>query len=186
MPLVILVRHGETSANRDRHFGVSDSTPLTERGEQQALELALKLRERFRSERLLSSHFQRARQTSTILARELGLTVELLPGIHERDFGYLKGLGYEHIPPVAYTDPAWTPEGGESRNELQSRVLKTLREALPRYTEKEILVVSHGAVIQSLCAHVNNTWENAHLPGNCGAVVVRYEDGRLEGLEIVE
>jgi probable phosphoglycerate mutase len=186
MALVILVRHGETSANRDRHFGVSEDLPLTERGQEQARQLARKLRARFRPERLLSSHFHRAKQTSEILAKELGLEVELLAGIHERDFGYLKGLTYDHIPAVAYADPAWAPEGGESRNEVQRRVLDALNGVLPESAENEILVVAHGAVIQSVCAHLSGSWENAHMPDNCGAVVVRYEDGRLTGLEIVD
>jgi broad specificity phosphatase PhoE len=179
MALVILVRHGETSANRDRHFGVSDDIPLTELGERQARELAPKVQAQFRPGRVLSSEFVRAQQTSEILARELGLEVEVIPGIHERDFGYLKGLTYDHIPPVAYTDPHWTPEGGESRAELQRRVLDALEAALPRYQEEELLVVCHGAVIQSICAHLAGTWEAAHMPDNCGFVLVRFEEGKL-------
>ena len=115
MALVIFVRHGETTANRDRVFGVSEDIPLTEQGERQARELVPVLRREFRPHRILSSEFARARRTSEILAEHLGVEVEILPGIHERDFGYLKGLTYDQIPAVAYTDPDWTPEGGESR-----------------------------------------------------------------------
>jgi broad specificity phosphatase PhoE len=185
MGLVILVRHGETRANRDRHFTVSDDIPLTELGEQQARDLAPKLSKQFRAQRILSSEFPRARRTSEILAEELGLEVEAIAGIHERDFGYLRGLTYDHIPAVAYSDPAWTPEGGESRQKLQERVLTALDEALARYADVELLVVCHGAVIQSICAHLAGTWENAHMPGNCGVVVLRYENGKLAGPELL-
>jgi broad specificity phosphatase PhoE len=186
MPLVIFVRHGETTANRDRHFGVSEDVGLTELGERQAHELAARLTARFRPQRLLSSQYARARRTSQIIGEKLGLEVEVIEGIHERDFGYLKGLTYDHIPAIAYEDPAWTPEGGESRNELQARVLAALDESIPRCAEEEILVVCHGAVIQSICAHVTGDWKDAHMPANCGAVVVRYEEGQLRDLEIYE
>jgi broad specificity phosphatase PhoE len=186
MALVILVRHGETTSNRDKHFGASEDVQLTETGEQQARDLAQRLTERFRPQRILSSKYARARRTSEILGEGLGVAVEVVEGIHERDFGYLKGLTYDHIPPVANTDPDWTPQGGESRRELQDRVLTALHMALPRYMEEEILVVCHGAVIQSICAHLVGSWENAHMPDNCGMVVVRYEEGKLAGLEIID
>lgn len=179
MPVLILVRHGETGANRDKHFGVSEDIPLTETGELQARELGPVVKEKFRPGRILSSEYYRARQTSGILAEHLELAVEVIPGIHERDFGYLKGKTYDHIPAVAYSDPHWTPEGGESRAQLQERVLRALHAAVPRYADEELLVVCHGAVIQAVCAHVAGTWEDAYMPGNCGYVVVRYEDGRL-------
>lgn len=180
MALVILVRHGETSANRDRHFGASEDIPLTETGERQARELAPKVAAEFRPGRILSSEFARARRTSEILAEELGLEVEVIPGIHERDFGYLKGLTYDRIPAAAYTDPHWAPEGGESRAELQQRVLTALERALPRYADEQLLVVCHGAVIQSVCAHLAGTWEDAPMPDNCGFVAVRFEEGRIQ------
>lgn len=186
MPLLIFVRHGETTANRDRHFGVSEDVQLTELGEQQAHELALRLTPRFRPQRLFSSKYARALRTSQILGQKLGLDVEVLHGIHERDFGYLKGLTYDHIPLIAYEDPSWRPEGGESRHELQQRVLAALHESIPRCTEEEILVVCHGAVIQSIWAHVTGRWKDAHMPANCGALIVRYEAGKLEYLEIFE
>ena len=182
MPLVILVRHGETAANRDRHFGASEDIPLTETGRAQALELAATLRDKFRPGRILSSHYHRAQETSGILGRELGLEVDVIAGIHERDFGYLKGLTYDQIPPVAYTDPDWAPEGGESRTALQLRVLAALGEALPGYGHEELLVVCHGAVIQSINAHLTGAWDNAFMPGNCGYVIVRWENGRLYGI----
>ena len=184
MPLVIFVRHGETTANRDRHFGISEDVALTDLGEQQAQELAGKLAKHFRPQRLLSSKYARAQHTSRIIGKKLGLDVEVVQGIHERDFGYLKGLTYDRIPVIAFEDPAWAPEGGESRNELQARVLAALHHTLPQCAEEQILVVCHGAVIQSICAHVNGSWREAYLPANCEAVIVRYEEGQLKELEI--
>src|SRR5690242_17716658 len=95
-PRIILVRHGETEANRARCFGLSEDIPLTEAGTRQAHELAERLSQRFRPDLLLSSPFQRARETSEIIGRKLELMPELLEGIRERDFGCLRGQPYEN------------------------------------------------------------------------------------------
>src|SRR4051812_11464946 len=93
----ILVRHGETEANRRRCFADSDEIPLSETGLRQAREVAALLRSTFRPQAVVSSHFRRARQTSEIIAEALGLTTEAISGLHERDFGCLKGHPYERM-----------------------------------------------------------------------------------------
>src|SRR5580704_6989253 len=102
---IILVRHGESVANRDRHFAESGDNPLTELGFQQARELAPILAARFRPPVVLSSEFLRARQTAAILAEHLDVPLEVIEGIHERDFGSLKGLSYQHYWDMKKNDP---------------------------------------------------------------------------------
>jgi broad specificity phosphatase PhoE len=72
---IILVRHGETDANRRKCLAESDDIPLTETGRRQ-------------------SEFARTRKTSDIIAGVLGLYPEIIPGIHECNFGFLKGHSY--------------------------------------------------------------------------------------------
>jgi broad specificity phosphatase PhoE len=184
MALVILVRHAETTSNRAAHFGASEDVELTEHGEQQARELGVKLRQRFRSVRLFSSPYHRALQTAGFIAAELQLPIEILPGIYERDFGYLKGLSYDHIP-IEALDPAWVPEGGESKNALQARVLASLDTVVPQFGDEQIVIVAHGAVIQSMCAYLMGTWEDAPMPGNCGGIVMRFEGGWAREFEML-
>jgi broad specificity phosphatase PhoE len=87
---IVLVRHGESVANRDRHFAESGDNPLTELGLRQARELAPIVAARFRPPVVLSSEFLRAKQTASILAAHLNVPLEVIEGIHERDFGSLK------------------------------------------------------------------------------------------------
>lgn len=120
---IILVRHGETEANRRRHFAESDEIPLTETGRLQARQLALHLAREFRPAVLLSSCFLRARETSEIIANSLDLETEVIAGIHERDFGCLRGHPYERMAEKMSLDSRydpfqawmWKPEGGESQ-----------------------------------------------------------------------
>lgn len=109
MGTIILVRHGESVANRDRHFAESGENPLTELGLQQARELAPVVASRFRQAKILSSAFLRARQTAAILSGHLRLPVEVIEGIHERDFGSLKGLPYQHYWDMKRADPLYDP-----------------------------------------------------------------------------
>jgi broad specificity phosphatase PhoE len=180
---IILVRHGETHANRLRCFAESNEIVLTAAGERQAEELAQRLAARFQPDLLFSSAFPRARQTGEIIARTLNIQSEILTGIHERDFGCLKGQPYGRLGELmlsdALCDPAktwlWTPPGGESLHDVQRRAVAAIEELRDRYPDKEVVVVSHGAVIQAIYAHVTGVWTEASVPPNCGMVVIGYE-----------
>jgi len=181
---VILVRHGETEANLRRCFADSDDIPLTDAGRVQAHELALRLAREFRPEVLVSSTFLRARQTSEIIGRVLGLEVEMIQGIQERDFGCLKGHPYkrlgESMSRDGLGDPAslmrtWKPAGGESLEDVRRRSIQAIEALRDRYPGREITIVSHGAVIQAVCAHVTGEWSDASVPPNCGVVTVDYD-----------
>src|SRR5579863_9929190 len=128
---IILVRHGETEANLRKCFGDSDDVPLTDAGRLQARELAFRLSREFCPEVLVSSEFVRARQTSEIIGRVLGLITEAIPGLHERDFGCLRGHPYERMPEMMARSPVqpawlWSPAGGESLEEVRRRAIAAI------------------------------------------------------------
>lgn len=176
---MILVRHGETQANRRRHFAESDDIPLSEIGRGQAQELALRLAREFHPELLLSSPFLRARQTSEIIGRVLKLETGILAGIHEREFGCLRGQPYERMGEMMLADAGydsarpwmWTPSGGESLEDVRTRCISVL-EGVRMRCSGEILVVCHGAVIQAITAHMTGQWNESSVPPNCGFVVI--------------
>ena len=166
---IVLVRHGETEANRNYRFAESDDVPLTDLGRQQALELALRIREQFQPQRLYTSCFARARETGAIIGYELGLEPSILDGVHERDFGCLRGKSYKEALETMHGERwLWTPEGGENLEQVQARVIAALR----TIREPEAIVVSHGAVMESISAWVTGNWETAAIPSNCDIAVV--------------
>jgi len=116
---------------------------------------------------LVSSHFLRARQTSEIIGRVLGLAPESITGIHERDFGDLKGHPYARL--------GEAPHSAEALESVRARVIAALEVLRERYPAHEIVVVSHGAVIQSICAHITGVWSEQSVPPNCGVVVIEYD-----------
>jgi len=165
--MIILVRHGETEANRRRCFADSNKIPLNETGRMQAQKLATRLAREFRPELLFSSDFARARETSEIIGGVLGLETEVIAGIHERDFGRLKGLPYEQMQGDVAHD-------GESLEDVQLRAAPVLEALRTEHTGRQVIVVCHGAVIQAMCAHITGEWNHAWVPPNCGIVVIDY------------
>lgn len=180
---IILVRHGETEANRGKYFAESDDIPLTPAGRQQARELARRIDSEYRIYAVLSSAFARARETGEIIARELNLANEVIEGIHERDFGCLRGLPYwrlgEMMNEDASYDPQkawmWAPAGGESLDDVRRRAIAALEPVRERYSDRDVVVVCHGAVIQALCAHLRESWAEPFVPANCAMVLVSHD-----------
>jgi alpha-ribazole phosphatase len=178
---VILVRHGETEANRKRCFADSPDLPLTETGDRQAHDTARLLANEFRPARVYSSEFLRARQTAAIIGSCLDVGVEVLAGIHDRDFGSLNGSPYERLGELMSDDPGcspaeasrWSPPGGESLEDVRLRAVKAIETVITRHSREEAIVVCHGAVIQAICAHIRGEWNEADVPPNCGIVRVR-------------
>jgi broad specificity phosphatase PhoE len=177
---IILVRHGETEANRLGCFAEADDISLTTTGQGQAETLASMIQEQFQPARVFSSEFRRARQTAGIIARRMRLQAEVIPGLHERNFGTLKGRPYERMGSLMQADPLydpeqrwlWAPEGGESLQAVQTRALCALKMLQTAFPDGDLIVVSHGAVMESVAAHLTGDWANARVPDNCGVIVI--------------
>lgn len=193
MGKLIMVRHGESEGNRDRRFTLSPEVPLTGLGRQQAREAAQRIARRFHPHLIISSPYRRARQTSDIIAAELDLPIEIVHDLHERDLGVLKGRSYDLLRDLAGQDSGydpkrgwlWRPDGGESYEDVRQRVIVAIEETRRRYPDHELIVVSHGGVMLSLWAHLTGSWETAHMPTNCGIVLIEHERDRLHPPQIL-
>jgi broad specificity phosphatase PhoE len=190
----IMVRHGESEGNRERRFTVSSEVGLTELGVCQAQEAARRIRQLFKPQIVVSSPFRRARQTSEIIAGELNLGIETVYELHERDLGCLKGHSYDDLRTLVLKDPSydpargwsWKPEGGESYEDVRERVMVAVGRLLHRYPREEIVIVSHGGVMLSVWAHIIGQWHGAHLPPNCGIVLIEHDGNRMQIPKILE
>jgi len=187
MGKLILVRHGESLANQQRIFA-DDHTPLTGLGRDQAAEAARRIGALFRPAAIVSSPLVRARQTAEIIGRHLGLAVEVVMGLEEADFGFLKGQSYEVYYRIIQHDPSfdrnaswrWTPEGGESTEQTGRRVIPVLERLAARHPHDELLVVCHGMVMMAISAHLNGSWHGLDVPPNCAVLEIQHTAGRLQ------
>ncbi len=187
MGKLILVRHGESLANQQRIFA-EDHTPLTDLGRDQAAEVARRIADRFRPAAMVSSPLVRARQTAEIIGRHLGLAVEVVMGLEESDFGFLKGQSYEVYHRAIQHDPSfdrhatwrWVPEGGESTEQTGRRVIPVLERLAGRHPHDEILVVCHGMLMLAISARLTGTWDGLDVPPNCAVLVIEHAAGSLQ------
>jgi probable phosphoglycerate mutase len=182
MGKLILVRHGESQGNRDRIFAVNPAElPLTTLGYRQAREVGDQIGFMFRPELVVASPFLRARETARVIAETLRLPLEIDSQLYERDVGSLKGQSYDELERAPGYDVAapwaWRPHGGESYEDVQARVAPILDRLALAHPERDVVIVSHGGVMQTLQAYVSRDWRNLHVSPNCGMVIIEHASG---------
>lgn len=117
-----VVRHAQSLGNQAGLFIGSTDSPLSERGLAQADAVGVEIaRREVHVARIVSSGAQRAVQTASAIARELGIagSLEEDDRIREMDYGEWEGRRFKEVgDPIAvaklFADPAFAPPGGES------------------------------------------------------------------------
>lgn len=161
---VLLVRHGETTWNRERRVQGWAPTGLTERGEEQARVAGRAIAAGYAVDRIVASDLRRTAETARLLRRSGGIDagIEFDPGWRERDFGQLQGLSYEELfegfPEFALGEigieaARTVPEGGESLLGMRERVLDAWERLLDE-DEETVVVVTHGGPLYVLLGHL--------------------------------
>lgn len=153
---LLLIRHAESTGNRQWRLQGRADFPLTKRGRRQAEELAAAL-SRLPVTAVSSSPIKRALQTAEAVASPLGLSVEVEPALQEYDFGELSGLTWPEIrerrPQLIeqlLSDSADFPHypGEEGREAFRERVCGALWAIADRHAgEKAVAVATHAGPI---------------------------------------
>jgi probable phosphoglycerate mutase len=193
MTRLILIRHGETDWNRERRFQGHADIGLNPNGQQQAHRLAARLAtESF--DAIHSSDLRRARDSVQALADGLGLPLQLDAGLREQSFGVMEGLLPQQVaerwPEVwqqwALHDADWAPPGGESTRQFHARVLAAVRRIAAAHHGQQVLVATHGGVLDMLWRDVHGLplqgARDCHIP-NCGINRLQLDDERLTILQ---
>jgi probable phosphoglycerate mutase len=175
---ILLARHGETDWNRLRRWQGHADPPLNDLGRRQADTLAEQLAEDGVAA-VHSSDLRRARETAEIVARRLGLEVIEHAALREIDVGSWSGLTVDEVR-VRFPDgfARWQAgeigHDGETRQELETRVVAAVEAIARDHDGGTVLVVTHGGVIRAL---------RRHAGGDPGEVV---ENGATFALALVE
>jgi broad specificity phosphatase PhoE len=189
MGKLIMVRHGESEGNAIRRFTTSGEAKITDLGRRQALEAAVRIKLMYKPILVIASTFARARETGLIIASELGIPIEYEEQFREMSLGDLAGKPYDSIANDPTFDPkrswVWRAPNGESHEDVLKRVSPVLDAVAKKYPDDEIVVVSHGGVMRAVWAHVTGSWEDAHVPPNCGIVVIEHHGGRYSKPEVI-
>lgn len=134
---ILLVRHGETTDNRNRIMQGQTQGELSEEGVRQARELAKRL-QGTTIDAFLTSDLKRAKDTCRILAKGRGVTVETTKLLRERDWGSFTG---RYIPDLK--DEPW-PQDIETIAAMRLRAEAFLSLVRRKYEGKTVLAVGHG------------------------------------------
>ena len=154
---LVVIRHGETAWNREKRMQGTTDTQLSEVGRAQAQALG----RRFAGGEfaaLYTSDLSRARDTARAIGDHAGREPVVDPRLRERRFGVFEGLTAEEIRaryPVEHArftsrDPDYEVPGGESARAFTGRCLGCLSEIAERHPDGEVIVVTHGLVLDTL------------------------------------
>ena len=190
MSRLILVRHGKTKLHHaDRFWGKTDVT-LSNTGIRQAEQL----RDRLATEKInaiYTSQLSRARVTAEIIAAKHGVKTQSCSELVEMNFGYVEGLTFQEIeklhPKLAEELNDWNARpnfpGGESFDNLDSRVQSFLPR-LKKHKEKEtVLIVAHGGTLRLIICHLLRIdakhWRKIRIDRASLSIIDTYPQGAI-------
>jgi broad specificity phosphatase PhoE len=184
----LIARHGQTAWNHEGRLQGQTDVELSAFGREQARRLG----DRLAAEQIdaaYASDLGRCWETATIALN--GRDVELAPdpGLREVNLGAWQGLRWDQLRAERPDEVAWVdqdvgnhaPPGGETRAELQARVVASLTAIAARHADQRVFVVSHGGALRAylcwlLLADLRAT-RRIELD-NCGLIVVELHGER--------
>ncbi len=145
---LVIVRHGETVANRDGYIMGRSDSPLTQEGIAGVKTLALFFKQ-YDVTTIMSSPLKRALSSARIFSEFLGAPIKVCSAIGELSAGQWEGkprievLGGRSEIRTTWPD---RPPGGESYEDAEPRMVSLAEEIRAQVANSTILVVGHGAV----------------------------------------
>lgn len=192
----LIIRHGESEGNAAKILQGRGEYPLSETGRSQAAARAEALKASLaghspetRAKTLLfSSPLARARETARIIAEKAGIPGPVfLEELIEMDLGIWTGKSWDQVKNddpslwAAFMARSWDaiPEA-ESSAALYARALRVwaaLRSAAGENSAENVLLVTHGGLIQWLlkCTFQSRSWFPLFPISNCGLSRLRVQ-----------
>ncbi|MBM3880107.1 MAG: histidine phosphatase family protein [Verrucomicrobia bacterium] len=158
---LVLIRHAEVEERYHRVFGGRLEMDLSPLGQNQAAQLAHRLREcHFAA--LYVSPQQRARQTAAPIVSDNGTSPVVLEELREVDFGEWTGLRWEQVQAQFDISPFdWLSaldrgsiRGAEPAADFRRRTAAGLARILAAHPSQTVAVVAHGGVIRGVLAEL--------------------------------
>lgn len=148
---IYLVRHGQTLENSKGHMQGTIDTVLNKKGIEEAKELREKLKDK-EIDVCFSSPLIRALQTAFIIVGDRCLILKD-NRLRERNLGYLEGESKDLYAMDKYWDTKLNSNDNhiEPINDVYKRVEDFINYLKENYEDKNVLIVSHSAVVR--CFH---------------------------------
>jgi len=186
---LVLVRHGQSTWNREHRIQGQLDPPLAAEGRRQAELLGARL-----AGRNFAAHYasdlKRAFETADIIGSRIGLAPRPEPSLREIFLGEWEGLRTDEIAaryPDAWArwveEPDWdVVPGGEGESAFDARVARAVDDIFQRHPHGDVLVVTHGGVIQVALHRIVGKPSRGLFPfriQNASISLIERRDGRM-------
>ena len=157
-----VMRHGETECNVRGEVSstVNNDDNLTEKGIEQVLQSAGELKNK-NIDYIITSPFVRTRETAELLASKIDFDKEKIiydDRLHEMSVPMYEGRKWQEYHD-AYDKTVENfykaPEGNESYEDVRRRSMSFLYDIESKYSNKNILIVTHGSPVWQMFSEVN-------------------------------
>jgi len=190
---LFVIRHAATNWSKLGFLSETD-LELNEKGEKQAKELAIKLKNH-KIDKIFSSPMKRALSTAREIAKNKEMEVLIENDLKEVNFGVFEGLSLEEAR-EKYSDlfekrsnDKWnfTIPNGESYKSAYERITKFIKKIKKEFDNKSVVLVTHATLINLLLVYFSkytkeeaaNTRLDVIKEANCLKINL-YDDGRIE------
>ena len=158
MTTLLLVRHGQSEANRLDLFAGFYDAKLELHGEKQAQATAEYIQEHYHIDAVYASDLQRAHKTGQIIAAHLAVPIYDECGLREIDGGEWEGRNFHGLIDLYPEDfGLWKTDlakarctGGESVQQLSNRIMSTLERIAIENTGKTLVIATHATPIRAV------------------------------------
>ena len=146
MSKIYFIRHGETVWNVENKICGATDSPLTEKGIEQAKEVAAKIKEKgIKADLILYSPLSRAKDTALIISETTGIPAKEEARLFEQNFGKYESTardGKEFL--EAKKQFLNRYDGGESMFHLAQRIYNLLDDL--KAEDKTYILVAHNGI----------------------------------------
>ena len=159
---ILIVRHAESEANREKIWHGSTNGALSRRGEEQAIAAGLHLKEKYQISKIFVSDLTRAQRTAQLIAEQFSDSVDMveMKALREIHLGDLEGESLITLVDRGFFNAhskekkvAFRAEGGESLDDVGKRMQLALNAILDGIGKNDqYLIVGHGVSLGLLLA----------------------------------
>lgn len=190
MGQLLIVRHGETAWNAEGRIQGHSDVALSERGEAQAKELSLRLKD-VKIDAAYSSDLSRASETARRILAKRNVELNLTTRLRERYYGVFEGLNVderqtrypEQFAASLVKDLDFAPDGGENVRQIADRMAPLMDEIISKHLDETVLIVGHGGSLRAglitlMGFPIEANWR--FVMDNCGlSIIDTYSDNAV-------
>ncbi len=189
MTTLLLIRHGESEANREGYFAGQSDAALLEKGLMQARLTAEFIKNEYDVAKIYASDLRRAYDTGKVLSELIGIKVIPEKRLREIFAGVWQGMKFDDIERQFESDyGVWRNDignckttCGESVRELGERVMAALLDIARDNDGKTVAVATHATPIRAVQCMIGDGFDSMkNIPWvtNASVTEIIYENGK--------